>query len=58
MRRVTKTDYVYVRVEPELKELVREAAIASDRTFSAWIVRAIKEKLARDAEKGEGINIP
>lgn len=52
MRKTTKTDYVFVRVTPELKEKVQAAAIESDRTFSAWIVRAIKEKLARDEAAG------
>ncbi len=36
-----------LRLEPELKEQVREAAEQDERSMTSWVVVAIKEKLER-----------
>jgi predicted HicB family RNase H-like nuclease len=42
---------VMVRVPPELHKQVVSIASAEERTVSAWIRLAMKEKLARNSKK-------
>ena len=41
---MAKTERLYIRVTPELKEKIQEAAEAENRTISAWIETILKSK--------------
>lgn len=38
-----------LRLAPELRDQIRAAASADDRDMQSWILRAIREKLEREA---------
>ena len=44
--KMTKTERLYIRVTPELKEKIQKAAEAENRTISAWLETMIKSKFA------------
>lgn len=44
--KMAKTERLYVRVTPELKEKIQKAAEEENRTISAWIETTLKSKFA------------
>lgn len=46
----TATDRVAVRMDPDLKHRIKQAAEADHRTISAYVTLACMEKLNRDKE--------
>ena len=43
---MAKTEHLYIRVTPELKEKIKKAAEAENRTISSWIETMLKNKFA------------
>ena len=41
---MAKTERLYIRITPELKEKIQEAAEAENRTISSWIETILKSK--------------
>lgn len=50
VRMDTATDRVAVRMDPDLKHRIKQAAEADHRTISAYVTLACMEKLNRDKE--------
>lgn len=44
--KMAKTERLYVRVTPELKEKIQKAAESENRTISAWLETMLKSKFA------------
>ena len=41
---MAKTERLYIRITPELKEKIQKAAEAENRTISSWIETILKSK--------------
>ncbi len=49
---MAKTDRIYIRITPELKEQLQAAADAENRTITNYVENLIKQALKKD----EGVN--
>ena len=45
---MAKTERLYIRVTPELKEKIQKAAEAENRTISSWIETILKSKFEEE----------
>lgn len=46
-RKMQKTDNIYIRVTPELKQQLQKAAEADNRTLSSYIETVLKRALSQ-----------
>lgn len=57
MGKTIKTDMLKVRITPDLKAKIQDAAEAENRTVSGYIVNLIMRDIAKKQKSGELIDI-